>query len=142
MKNNYPPKKDFYSVLNNEHIADDDYNRAKNIWNKFELQNMSKYHYLYLITVILLLADVFENFRTTCFQYYKLDPTQYFTSPGLSFDALLKMTDIKLDLISDINMYQFIEKGMRDGISYVSNRCGKANNKYMKIIEKMSLQNI
>lgn len=60
---------------------------------------------------ILLLADVFENFRKTCLQCYKLDRCHYFTSPGLSFDAMLKITDIKLELMTDINVYQFTEKG-------------------------------
>ena len=93
---------------------------------------MGDYHDLYLKSDILLLADVFENFRKTCLQYYKLDPCHYFTSPGLSWDAMLKMTDIKLELMVDIDMFQFIEKGMRGGISYIANRYGKANNKYMK----------
>ena len=93
---------------------------------------MAEYHDLYLKTDILLIADVFKNVRRTCVKHYKLDPRHYFTSPGLSFDAMLKMTDTKLDLISDIDMYQFIEKGMRGGISYIANRHGKANNKYMK----------
>lgn len=65
-------------------------------------------------------------------QYYKLDPAHYFTSPGLSWDAMLKMTDIQLESMSDVDMYQFIEKGMRGGISYIANRHGEANNKYMK----------
>ena len=88
--------------------------------------------HLYLKSDILLLADVFENFRKTCLEYYKLDPCHYFTSPRLSWDAMLKMTDIKLDLMTDIDMFQFIEKGMRGGISYIANRYGKANNTYMK----------
>ena len=79
-----------------------------------------------------LIADVFENFRKTCLEYYKLDPCHYFTSPGLSWDAMLKMTDIKLELMVDIDMFQFIEKGLRGGISYIANRYGKVNNKYMK----------
>ena len=78
------------------------------------------------------MADVFENFRKTCLEYYKLDPCHYFTSPGLSWDAMLKMTDIKLQLMTDIDMFQFIEKGLRGGISYIANRFSKANNKYMK----------
>ena len=65
-------------------------------------------------------------------QYYKLDPCHYFTSPGLAWDAMLKMTGVKLELMSDVDMFQFIEKGMRGGISYIANRYGSANNKYMK----------
>ena len=69
--------------------------------------------------------DVFESIEKTCKQYYELDPCHYFTSPGLSWDAMLKMTDIKLELIIDIDMLQFIEKG-------ILGRYGKTNNKYMK----------
>ena len=65
-------------------------------------------------------------------EYYKLDPCHYFTSPGLSWDAMLKMTNIKLELMTDIDLFQFIEKGMCGGVSYIANRYGKANNKYMK----------
>ena len=127
-----PVQQDFYSILNNEHISDEQYKHAQNVWNTFNLKTMGDYHDLYLKSDILLLADVFENFRMTCLQFYKLDPCHYFTSPGLSWDAMLKMTDIKLELMVDIDMFQFIEKGMRGGISYIANRYGKANNKYMK----------
>ena len=127
-----PSKEDFYSILNDEHISNEDYKHAQTVWQTFKLKTMGEYHDLYLKTDILLLADVFENFRRTCLQYYKLDPCHYFTSPGLSWDAMLKMTDIKLELMTDIDMFQFIEKGLRGGISYIANRYGKANNKYMK----------
>ena len=102
------------------------------------MKSMGDYHDVYLKADVLLLADVFENFRKTCLQYYKLDPCHYFTSPGLSWDAMLKMTNIRLNLISDVDMYQFVEKGMRGGVSYIANRYGKANNKYMTEYDEMA----
>ena len=97
------------------------------------IKTIGEYHDLYLGSNVLLLTDVFMNFRKTCMQYYKLDPCHYFMSPGLSWDAMLKKTNIKLELMTDIDMLQFIEKGMCGGVSYIANRYGKANNnKYMK----------
>ena len=126
-----PRKEDFFSIMNNEHITDEEYQHAQNVWNDFGLSSMGEYHDLYLKSDILLLTDVFENFRKACQQYYQLDPAHYFTTPGLSWDAMLKMTETELELMSDVDMFQFIEKGMRGGISYIANRYGKANNKYM-----------
>ena len=80
------------------------------MWNTFQLKSMGEYHDLYLKSDIFLLADVFENFRKTCMQYYKLDPCHYFTSPGLSWDAMLKIANIQLELMTDIDMFQFLEK--------------------------------
>ena len=128
----FPNKGDFYSILNYEHISDTQYIHAIKVWNTFKLKNMGEYNDLYLKSDVLLLADVFVNFKKTCMQYYELDPCHYFTSPGLSWDAMLKITDIKLELIIGIDMFQLIEKGMRGGVSYIANRYGKANNKYMK----------
>ena len=127
-----PAKEHFYSILNDQDITDDEYNHVEKVWKTFEIKTMSEYHDLYLGSNMLLLTDVFENFRKTCMQYYKLDPCHYFMSPGLSWDPMLKMTNIKLELMTDIDMFQFIEKGTRGGVSYIANRSGKANNKYMK----------
>ena len=127
-----PTQEQFYNLLNDETISDEDYQHAQNVWKTFNMKSMGEYHDVYLKADVLLLADVFENFRKTCLQYYKLDPCYYFTSPGLSWDAMLKMTNIRLNLISDVDMYQFVEKGMRGGVSYIANRFGEANNKYMK----------
>ena len=127
-----PTKDQFYSILNNPHITDDEYDHTNKVWNTFMIKTMGEYHDLYLVSDVLLLTDVFENFRKTCMQYYKLDPCHYFTNPGLSWDAMLKMTNIKLELMSDIDMFQFIEKGMHGGVSYIANQYGNANNKYMK----------
>ena len=96
------------------------------------MNTMGDYHELYLKTDVLLLADVFEKFIKTCLDYYGLDPCPYFSSPGLSWDGMSKMTGIKKYLISDIDMHFFIEKGMKGGISYIAKRYSKANNKYMK----------
>ena len=127
-----PEREEFYSLLTDTNISEDDYRHAKDVWNTFGLQNMGEYHDLYLQTDILLLVDVFENFRKTCLTYYKLDPLHYITSPGLAWDAMLKMTGINLELITDIDMQLFIEKGIRGGISYIAHRHAEANNKYMK----------
>ena len=93
---------------------------------------MGDYHDLNLKTDVLLLADAFEKFISTCLEYYGVDPCHYFSSPGLSWDAMLKMTGIELELISEIAMYLFVEKGMKGGISCIAKRHRTANNKYMK----------
>ena len=86
-----PNKDQFYSILNDQHIKDDEYIE---VWDIFYIKTMGEYHDLYFVSDVLLLTDVFENFRKTCMQYYKLDPCHYFTIPGLSWDAMLKMTNI------------------------------------------------
>ena len=100
---------------------------------------MCDYHDHYLKKDLLLLADVSERFIGTCLKYYGLDPCHYFSSPGLNWDAMLKMTDIKLEKISDIDMYLFIEKGTRGGISYIAKRYAKANNKYINDYDQEQL---
>ena len=91
-----PPIEEFYSHLNDEGISQEDYQHAQNVWQEFEIKSMRGHHDLYLESDVLLLADVFENFRNVCFQNYKLDPAWYYTSPGLTWDAALKMTGIEL----------------------------------------------
>ena len=126
-----PPQKEFYSKLNDCGISDEDYEHAQKIWKEFEIQNMGEYHDLYLKTDVLLLADVFEEFRKICMENYSLDPAWYYTSPGLSWDALLKHSKVQLELLSDLDMLLLFEKGIRGGVSMIPNRWGKANNKFM-----------
>ena len=116
-----PAKKYFYSSTKDGKIGDDgkisdghisvkDFLACEKAWDKFEMKNMGDYHNHYLIKDVLLLADVYEQFIGTCLKYNGLDSCHYFSSPGLSWDAMLKMTDIKLEKISDIDKYLFIEK--------------------------------
>ncbi|KAK3730598.1 hypothetical protein QZH41_006676 [Actinostola sp. cb2023] len=126
-----PPKEAFYSKLIEEHISDDDYHHAQTVFTTFQLQNLGEYHDLYLLSDVLLLADVFENFRSICLNYYELDPTHFYTSPGLAWSACLKMTQVELELLTDPDMYLFVEEGLRGGISMISNRYSKANNPYV-----------
>ena len=127
-----PPREAFYSKLSGRGITEKNYKHAGDVWNSFNMKIFKEYHELYNITDILLLADVFENFRDLCLKIYGLDPVYYFTAPGLAWDACLKMTSIELELLSDPNMLLMFEKGIRGGISIISNRYGEANNKYMR----------
>ena len=127
-----PPREAFYSKLSGKGITEKDYEHAGNVWNSFKMKTFKEYHELYNITDVLLLADVFENFRDLCLKIYGLDPVYYFTAPGLAWDACLKMTSVKLELLSDSNMLLMFEEGIRGGISIISNRYGEANNKYMR----------
>ena len=130
-ENKLPLKESFYSSLNDKNISDEDYAHAKKVWGAFKLEYLKDYHELYYKTDVLLLADVFENVRDICTEIYKLDPAHYFTAPGLSWDACLKMTGVRLELLTDVDMLLMVEEGIRGGVSMVSKRFSKANNKYM-----------
>ena len=123
-----PARKYIYSSIKDGKIGDDDgkisdghisvkdYLTCEKIWDKFEMKNMGDYHDHYLKKDVLLSADVFEKFISTYLKFYGFDPCHYFSSPGLSWDAMLKMTSVKLEKISGIEKYLFIEKGLRGGI--------------------------
>ena len=127
-----PPQKAFYSKLTGKGIDKNNYNHVLNVWKTWKMKTLKEYLELYNETDVLLLADVFENFRDLCLENYGLDPVHYYTAPGLAWDAMLKKTNINLELLSNIDMLLMIEKGIRGGISIISNRYGEANNKYME----------
>ena len=126
------PSKDlFYSELYDKHISDEDYQHAIKVWNTFNCKTIKDYHDLYLKSDVLLLADVFENFRKACLKHYKPDPCHYFTAPGLAWDVCLKETNQNLKLLKDYMLMMF-ERGIRGGITHISKRYAEAKNKYMK----------
>ena len=125
-----PSKETFYSRLNGEGISDENYTHARKIWKTFEMKNLEDYYNLYNQVDFLPLADVFENFRDICIKNYNLDPAHYYTAPGLAWDTAMKVTEVELELLSDMDMLLMVEKGIRGGVSMISNRYGKADNKY------------
>ena len=127
-----PPKESFHSILNDSGISEEDYIHAQNVWETFNMKTMRDYHDLYLKSDVLLLSDVFENFRDVCLDNYRLDPIFYYTAPELAWDACLKITKVELELLHDYDMLMMVEKGIRGGVSMISTRYGKANNPYMK----------
>jgi len=120
----------FHNKLNDSNINEKQYEHAQNVWIKFNINNLGEYSDLYLKTDILLLAEVFEEFRLSCHKTYGLDPAHYYTIPGYTWDAMLKYTKRSLELLTDIDMLLFVERGIRGGLSQCTNRYSKANNKY------------
>ena len=136
-KEELPSKRKFYSSLTYRKITDKQYDHALNVWNRFEMKTMKGYHDVYLKYDVLLLADVFENFRNNSLKNYGLCPSHYLNVPGLSWDAMHEMAKIKLELIPDPDIYIFFEKGARGGIFYISSRYSKAHSKYLKSYDPM-----
>lgn len=126
-----PPIEKFYSSLSESTITEAEYRHAHEVWEKFNCKTLGDYHDLYLATDILLLADVFENLRNMCLEYFGLDPCNYFTTAGIAGDAMYKISGAEIDLISDEEQYDFIMRGIRGGISMISHRFARANNPCM-----------
>ena len=119
-----------------EDIIDEDYTHAQKVFEELKLKNLRNYHNLYVQRITLLLGDVFENFRNKCIEIYELDPAHFLSAPGLAWQACLKKTGIRLELLTDIDMLLMVEKGTRGGICHAIHRYAKANNKYTKNYDK------
>lgn len=126
-----PSRQHFFSRLHNSECSEADYAHAQNVWQKFNCGTFIDYHNLYLKTDVLLLADVFESFRDTTMKELGLDPAYYLSAPQLSWDCMMKMTGCELALLSDPEMFRLLNENLRGGISVISKRHSKANNKYM-----------
>ena len=123
-----PYKEAFYSELNLADITDKDYDNARKVWKVLRIKNLREYHDLYVQSDTNLLEDVFENFRDKCIEIYELDPAHFLSAPGLAWQACLKKTKVKLELLTDIDMLLMIEKGIRGGICQAIHRHPKVNN--------------
>ena len=123
-----PSIKRFNSNLNMSGVSDTDYKHACSVWREFGIRNMGEYHDLYLKTNIILLTNVFESFRRVCLENYGLDPSHFYTAPGLAWKACLKKTGIRLELLLDPDMLLMFERGIRGGITQSVHRWAAANN--------------
>ena len=131
-----PDKKYFYSSLNMEDITDIHYRHATRVFKIFSNKNISRYHDLHVQSDTLLLANAFESFRNICLKEYELDPAHLLSAPGLAWQACLKKTGIKFELLTALDMLLMIEKRIRGGITHAIQRFAKVNNKYMKNYDK------
>lgn len=131
MTNQLPPKSSFYNSLSKTDISDEEYKHAQLVWDEMKMTTMGDYHDVYLLCDVLLLADVFERFREVSIDSFDLDPAQYFTLAGMCWSACLKMTKVELELLTDIDQYQMIEKGIRGGVAMMTTRHAEANNPYI-----------
>ena len=122
-----PPKSEFFNSLTDSEISEDDYVHAQTIWKKFNINTLGEYSDFYLLTDILILADVFENFRDLCLKTLNLDASYFMTAPGLAFEGMLKYTKVKLERIQNYEMFLMIENGIRGGICQSITRYAKAN---------------
>ena len=112
-------------------VSEDDYQHSQKVWKEFGIRNLGDYQDLYLRTDVILLANVFETFRDTCLEHYKLDPAHFYTSPGLAWKACLRKTRVRLELLTDPDMLLMFECGIRGGITQAVHRYASANNPYM-----------
>ena len=124
-------KETFYSKLTDEGITDEDYQHAPTVWKNFNIEPMKYYHKLYYLSDVLLLADIFEYFRTICMNSYELDAAWDFSAPDLACYAALKIAMVQFQLLSDPDMLLMIESGIIGGIATISHNHAKTNNEYM-----------
>ena len=135
-KTSLPDKEAFYSPLNMEDITDVDHRHGKRVFKSLNNKNLGDNHDLYVQSDTLLLADVFENFRNISITVYKQDRAHFLLAPGLAWQACLKKTEVRLNLLIVPDILLIVEKGIKGGICHAMHRYAKANNKYMKNYDK------
>ena len=123
-----PPREAFFSRLRGEEISEADYDYAQQVWTAFGCRTLKDYLELYLRSDVCLLADVFQNYRTNCKAYYDLDPAYFVSAPQLSWNAMFKSLKLKLELISDQEMFLMISPHILGGFCHACVRYAKAYN--------------
>ena len=124
-----PDISNFYSTLREESIQQSEYDIAKRVWRIFKCKNLLDYTRIYCKLDTILLAEIFQKFRHDMHKFSNLDPSYYISLPSFAFDSMMKLTNCKLELMSDIDMIQFIESSIRGGVSFINNRYLKAEYK-------------
>ncbi|XP_053214141.1 uncharacterized protein LOC128397439 [Panonychus citri] len=122
-----PPISAFYNKLKFENLDPKIYQNMCDLWQHFDVVNIGQFQDIYQKIDVVLLAAVFENFRSISVNQFQLDPLHFFSSPGLTWSAALKKTDVEIDLLTDLDMIMMFEKGIRGGISSAMTRFTKAN---------------
>jgi len=127
-----PPIEAFHDSLKDEPLSQEDYTRAQQVWSRFDMCSMQRYHDHYLLTDVLLLADVFEYFRRSVLNTHKLDCLHFITLPSLAWAMALKHTRATLDLITDPVAYLMLKNNMRGCIATISQKYASSNNQYIE----------
>lgn len=130
-ENKLPAIESFYNSLIEENISKESYLHACEVWDKFKVKNLLEYLKLYVTSDTLQLACVYQNFREICMNNFNLDPVWYYSAPGLSFDAALSITKIRLELLTDYEMLLFIERSIRGGMNFCNTKKAVAKNSYL-----------
>jgi hypothetical protein len=126
-----PDISQFYSEISDCSKTQEEYEHAQNVWETFKIKNLKEYTQLYLKTDVLILADVFQNFRDICYRRYGLEPLWYITLAGLSWSCMLKMTGAEIELLTDDSMLALFQGNIRGGLSQVCKKVATANNEYL-----------
>ena len=114
------------NTLTNERISESDYQHAKDVWHALQIHNLGEYHDIYLRVDVTTLADVFENFRKLCFHHFNLDPAHFLTAPHFAWNAMLKTTKVKLDILAEKDHLDIVRRGIRGGM------CGVYHSRYFQ----------
>lgn len=126
-----PEKEKFFNTLLECDVSQEEYEHAKNVWKELGFKTLGEYSDFYVKLDVTLLCDVMEEFRQTCIVAYGLDPLHCYTSPGLAWQAMLKETKCKLQLLTDVDMILMCESGIRGGLTQCVTKYVKANNKHL-----------